>query len=237
MKRVAAARPARKTIFGLSLYADQLDHVNDVPRVELTLDTPLDWNWYRATLVYGAILYATRRMKNAKTAAEVSTYRIIVEAFSDMLHRIGDFVEAEAGGPSLVERTFDWASLFAHQEIIADLNDWARTGVPRYRISASSPQWEPLGNANLDLRDLGYDDDAELFEAAFCVEWHSKPMQRTSARTVYKGMRSLCKQSQIEFNAHESMHPFVRPLDALQRLLDNITDRSHGPHFVLSLEA
>ena len=238
MKLAAPTRPARKTIFGLSLYADPLDHVNDVPRIELTLDTSLDWNWYRATLIYGAVLYAMRRLKNAPVGSiEAASYQIVVVAFSEMLHRIGDFVSVDtAHGPMQAERTFDWTSALSHQEIITDLNDWARTGVPRYRVAASSQQWEPLGNANLDLRDNGQETDAALFEAAFCMEWHNKPTQRTSARGVYKGLQDLCKQSQREFSAHEQMFPFVRPLGALSRLLDNITERSHGPHFVLSLD-
>lgn len=232
------ARPSRRTVFGISLYPSMQDAVDDVPRTELTLDTQLDWNWYRATLIYGAVLYAMRRLKNATPGSlDAASYRTVVEAFSGMLHRIGDFVAIDtAHGQAQVEQTFDWASALCHQEIITDLNDWARTGVPRYRVAASSQQWEPLGNANLDLRENGQEADAALFEAAFCLEWHNKPTQRTSARAVYKGLQELCKQAQREFSAYEQMFPFVRPVGALGRLLDNITEQSHGPHFVLSLD-
>jgi hypothetical protein len=217
-----------KTVFCLrhrdfsALAINERDATRDEP-----FETPLDWNLYRAALVYAAVLYAMRKMKNAKKADPAGEqYLQVAKAFAGMLHRIGDLVDdPELGEPR--ERQLDLNSAEAHDLFVRDLKHWALTGEARYRVSAWAPQWEPLSLACHNLEETGHSDDTDLFHAAFQMEFLSNSKQRVPADVLHDSLIALCARAQSEFDTYEDMHFLVRPLMSLEAFLKSANEAYH----------
>jgi hypothetical protein len=187
-------------------------------------ETSLDWHFFRAALVYAALLYAMRKMKNAKKEDPSGEhYLMVAKAYAGMLHRIGDLVaDSELGEPR--ERTLDLNSTEAHDTFVRDMKQWADSGEARYRVSAWAPQWEPLSLACRHLEGAGHMADADLFQAAFQVEFLKDPSQHVSADMLHEPLIALCERAEAEFDAYEAMHFLVRPVMSLKAFLKSVNE-------------